>query len=154
MIGDVQGPFEGADPPEAEDLHGEPHDVVDADGDQAGTGDGTEQEPEPVGASTGDGSQGGRDHGTDALQGAQQAAHQMISAARGLLDALEALVDDPATVRDAVTVVGGLARDAARMAADAGRHAAHGHAPADGAATDPTGEDPPDDGPVQRISVR
>jgi hypothetical protein len=96
------------------------------------------------------------DEGPDGLQGVQQAAHQMISAARGLLDALEALVDDPAAVRDTVSVVGGLARDAARMAADAGRQAAHGTAPSGGDAGERSDadEEPPDDGPVQHIDVR
>jgi hypothetical protein len=97
------------------------------------------------------------DGGTEGVQGVQQAAHQMISAARGLLDALEALVDDPATVRDAASLIGGLARGAARMAADAGRQTAHGQ-PASGAAggahdADP-GDEPPEDGPVQHIDVR
>jgi len=88
----------------------------------------------------------------DPLQGVQLAAHQAIAAARGLLDALEALVDDPATVREAVTVIGGVAQDAARMAAEAGRRAAHGTASTPAAPTE--GDDPPDEGPVARITVR
>jgi len=111
--------------------------------------------PDRAGPESADGAAGRSDEGApEALQGVQQAAHQMISAARGLLDAFEALVDDPATVRDAVSVVGGLAQEAARMAADAGRRAAQGH-PAPGASTGGDQvDDPPDDGPVQRIDVR
>ena len=84
----------------------------------------------------------------EALLALQRAARQMVTAARGLLDAAEVALDDPTLLRDAMGALGGLARDAVRMAADVGRQSA-GDPGAGGA----TGPDDGDEGPVQHIPV-
>ncbi len=67
----------------------------------------------------------------------QAAAREMIKATRSLLDAAEGLVEDPAAIRNLVGTLSSLAQAAA------------GRLRPDG----PEGDDPGDDGKVQRIRV-
>ncbi|MCD9622442.1 hypothetical protein [Rhabdothermincola salaria] len=91
----------------------------------------------------------------ETLASLQGAARQLIAAARGLLDAAEVALEDPALVRDAVGTLGGLARDAARLASDAGRSAARGSSGPDRPDDADQGDegDEGDGGAVQRIPV-
>jgi hypothetical protein len=78
----------------------------------------------------------------DGLGHLQSAARELIQAARALLDVVEELVDDPATVGVVTDAVGSVVRQAARV----GRQAAGG-APSD----DPDGAPRPSG--VERIRV-
>lgn len=91
--------------------------------------------------------------GDDALASFQAAAQQAIDAARGLLDAAEAVLDDPTLLREAVGAVGSVAQDAVRLAADVGRRAAAGDTSRRSSSEAGDADGPDDDGPVQRIHL-
>jgi hypothetical protein len=77
-----------------------------------------EPEIEPVA----DGAEGADGRAAEGFGHLQAAAHELIQAARALLDVVEELVDDPATVGAVTDAVGSIVRQAAR----AGRQAAGG----------------------------
>lgn len=86
------------------------------------------------------------------LEQFQRAALEAIRAGRAMLDAAEAIVQDPNAADTVVRTVGGVARMATEAVAG---FAAGGHRcdDAGGRSTDRSeGEDPPDDG-FERISV-
>lgn len=80
---------------------------------------------------------------TTGMEHLQAAARELIAAFRSVLDVAEELVEDPATVKEAVTVFGDVARQAARQAANfaAGAAKPNGTNPAanPSGASDPAG---------------
>jgi hypothetical protein len=81
-----------------------------------------------------------RDGLADGIEHLQAAAKEVIRAGRSLLDAAEGLIEDPAALQGIVGTLGSLAQ----LAAQGLRDAAGGHG---------DGDDPDDDGKVQRIRV-
>lgn len=103
------------------------------------------------GAADGRATTGGSDPLADRLEPLQVAAHQLIAAARGFLDAAESVVDDPDAVAHVLTTMSETAHEAVRIATVVGRRATRTDASSSSSSSG-SGDDP-DDGPVHTIPV-